>query len=126
MLQEANNPNDSLRQGASNMIAIRTIAVLAAIFLFSGVVPAETVTADPSSPVSINEVESNGGVPGDWVELINTGLNSVDVSGWRFLDNDNTHVAYVLPPGSSIPAGGYLLLEEAAFGFGLGSADSAR
>src|SRR5262245_11998410 len=80
----------------------------------------------PITGVRINEVESNAGVPGDWVELINTGSTPADISGWRFLDNDDTHVAYVLPPGSTIPAGGYLVLEEAAFDFGLGSADSAR
>jgi hypothetical protein len=79
-----------------------------------------------SATVHINEVESNGGAPGDWVELINTGANTVDISGWRFLDNDDTHIAYILPPGSTISAGSYLVLEEAAFGFGLGNADSVR
>jgi Lamin Tail Domain len=76
--------------------------------------------------VKVNEVESNGGVPGDWVELFNAGPIAADVSGWKFLDNDNLHTAYVVPAGSVIAAGGYLVLEEAGFGFGLGSADSSR
>jgi hypothetical protein len=80
----------------------------------------------PVTTVRINEVESSGGTPGDWVELINTGVNVVDISGWRFLDNDDAHTPYVLPSGSMIAPGGYLILEEAAFGFGLGAADSAR
>jgi uncharacterized protein (TIGR03437 family) len=80
---------------------------------------------DCSSPVKINEVESDAGTPGDWVELYNTGANPVDISGYVFRDNDDTH-NYVIPTGTSIAAGGYLVLEEAAFGFGLGSADSAR
>jgi hypothetical protein len=75
--------------------------------------------------VKINEIESNGGIPGDWVELLNAGGSPADVSGWVFKDNDDTH-AFTLPPGTVIAAGAYLVLEEASFGFGLGAADSAR
>jgi hypothetical protein len=80
---------------------------------------------DCGAPVRINEIESNDGVPGDWVELINPGSTMVDVSGFVFRDNDDTH-SYVLPAGTSIAPGGYYVLEEGAFGFGLGGADSAR
>jgi hypothetical protein len=80
---------------------------------------------DCAAPVRFNEVESNGGVPGDWVELFNAGPIAVDLSGWTFKDSDDTH-AYVLPAGTSIASGGYLVLDEAQFGFGLGGADSAR
>jgi hypothetical protein len=76
-------------------------------------------------PIVINEVESNGGVPGDWVELYNVGTTAVDLSNWVFKDNDDSH-NYKLPAGTSIAAGGYLVLDEGAFGFGLGAADSAR
>ena len=81
--------------------------------------------AAPAPTVKINEVESSGGVPGDWVELINTGSSPTDISGWVFRDNDDTHT-YTIPGGTTIAAGGYHLLEEAAFGFGVGGADSAR
>ena len=74
----------------------------------------------------VNEVESNGGTPGDWVELYNAGPTTADVSGWRFKDNDNSHAFYVIPANTQIPAGGFLILEEAQFGFGLGGAESAR
>ncbi len=80
---------------------------------------------DCSVTVRINEVESSGGTPGDWAELFNPGPIAVDLSGWIFRDNDDTH-AYVIPAGTTLTAGGYLSLEEAAFGFGLGAADSAR
>ncbi|MSZ75877.1 MAG: hypothetical protein F2667_02060, partial [Actinobacteria bacterium] len=73
----------------------------------------------------VNEVESSGGNPGDWVELINNGTTSLDVSGWIFKDNVDSDV-YTLPSGSTIPAGGYLTLDEAQFVFGLGTSDSAR
>ncbi|MEC3975917.1 lamin tail domain-containing protein [Amycolatopsis sp. H20-H5] len=74
--------------------------------------------------VRINEVESNGGTPGDWVELTNTGSADVDVSGWVVKDNDSSHV-FTIKANTSLAAGGYLALDvESAFG--LGSADSAR
>jgi hypothetical protein len=79
----------------------------------------------PALTVRINEVESSGGTPGDWVELINTGPSAVDLTGWVFRDNADG-AGYVLPPGSTIAAGGYLVLEEAQFGFGLGGGDAAR
>jgi hypothetical protein len=81
---------------------------------------------DCSVNVKINEVESSGGTPGDWVELINNGSTTVDLSGFKFKDNDDTHAFYVLPAGSTIAPGGYLVLNEADFVFGLGAADAAR
>lgn len=75
--------------------------------------------------VRINEVESNGGTPGDWVELFNAGATTVDLSGYVFRDNNNA-AGYVLPSGTTIAANGYLVLEEAQFGFGLGGGDAAR
>ena len=75
--------------------------------------------------VKFNEVESSGGVPGDWAELFNTGGVSVDMSGYVFKDNDDTHT-YTIPAGTVIPAGGYFVIEEAVMGFGLGSADAVR
>ena len=75
--------------------------------------------------VVVNEVESSGGIPGDWAELYNPGPDAVDLSGWIFKDNDDTH-GYAIPAGTSIAAGGYFVLEEADFGFGLGAADAAR
>ena len=75
--------------------------------------------------MKINEVESNRGVPGDWVELYNPSRVAGRYLRLVFRDNDDTH-AYVIPAGTTIAAGGYYLLEEAAFGFGLGGADSAR
>lgn len=80
---------------------------------------------DCGSPVKINEIESNEGTPGDWVELYNPGTSVIDLSGYIFRDNDDTH-NYLIPAGSTIAAGGYFILEEAALGFGLGAADSAR
>lgn len=80
---------------------------------------------DCTSPVRINEVESQDGVPGDWVELVNTGSTTVDLGGFVLRDGDDTH-AYTIPAGTTIAAGAFTVLDEADFGFGLGKADSAR
>jgi hypothetical protein len=86
----------------------------------------------PAAPalIHINEVESNGGTPGDWVELINVGGTTADLTGWGFRDNDPTHAIAPIPAGTMIPPGGYFVLNEIVngvgeFGFGLGAADSA-
>jgi hypothetical protein len=64
-------------------------------------------------------------MPDDWVELFNTSGSTVDISGWVFKDDNDTH-SYVIPNGTTIVAGGYYLLEIAQFVFGLGAPDAAR
>jgi hypothetical protein len=76
------------------------------------------------SPVRINEVESSGGTPGDWIELKNISGSAVDVSGWSVKDSGES--PYVIPSGTSIAANGYLVLDEAQLIFGLGGGDSVR
>ena len=80
---------------------------------------------DCAIAVRINEIESSGGVPGDWIELFNAGASTADISGYVIRDNQQSNT-YVLPAGTTIPAGGYLVLEEATFGFGLGANDQVR
>ena len=75
--------------------------------------------------VKINEVESNGGIPGDWIELFNTATVPLSLAGYVIKDDDNTH-SYTMPAGTVIPAQGYYVVEEAALGFGLGAADAVR
>lgn len=77
-----------------------------------------------STSIRINEVESNGGTPGDWVELFNPGPGPQALGGFVFKDNDDSR-NHVLP-AVTVPPGGYFLLEEADFIFGLGAADSTR
>jgi hypothetical protein len=75
--------------------------------------------------VKINEVESAGGTPGDWIELYNGGAAPANVSGFAIRDKDDTH-NYFLSVGSVIPVGGYFIVEEAELGFGFGAPDGAR
>ncbi len=62
--------------------------------------------------IVINEVMYH--FPGDsseeWVELHNKSAGAVDVSGWRLDDA----VTFIIPPGTSIPAGGYLVISSNA------------
>ena len=81
---------------------------------------------DCSPQVVVNEVESSGGTPVDWIELKNVGTTAVDVSGWRMKDSDDTRT-FAIPTTAAIPAGGHLAVDvDVAGGFGLGGADSAR
>ncbi|WP_449278985.1 lamin tail domain-containing protein [Leucobacter sp. GX24907] len=87
--------------------------------------------------IVINEVGSNGGDPGDWVELVNTGDTVVDLENWVLSDDDDAH-QYRLPAGTKLDPGEYLALDEAVaesdtpgdeaegFDFGLGGTDRAR
>jgi hypothetical protein len=79
----------------------------------------------PTPAVRVNEVESSGGTPGDWVELINAGSTAADISGWIVRDNDDTHIS-TIPSGTVLAPGAFYIVEETALGFGLGGADSAR
>ena len=75
--------------------------------------------------VRLNEIESDLGTPGDWVELFNTGASPVALGGYQLRDNDDTH-RYTIPAGVVISAGGYLAIDESALGFALGSSDNVR
>jgi uncharacterized protein (TIGR03437 family) len=86
---------------------------------------ATTETCPTNFPVRINEVESNGGTPGDWVEFFNSSNAPVSLAGYVFKDNDNAR-NHVLPTTAIVPANGYLVIEEADFAFGLGTPDQAR
>ncbi|KAA9135550.1 lamin tail domain-containing protein, partial [Microbacterium caowuchunii] len=77
------------------------------------------------NPIRINEVESDGGDPDDWIELVNPTAAALDVSGIVVKDDDDSH-AYTIPAGTSIAAGGYLVISRAELGFGLGGGDAVR
>jgi len=71
---------------------------------------------DPCSPtpdrIIINEINYNSDTilsPGNWVELYNPGATAVDLSDWRYYDEDSL---YVIPSGTTIPPDGYLVLTE--------------
>lgn len=97
--------------------------------------PIVGLTAVPAlaapSDVRISEVESDDPSGGeDWVELVNSGSETVDVSGW-FLKDDDDSRTWTLPAGTVIEPGERLVIEHAdavpgGFDFGLGTADEVR
>ena len=76
------------------------------------------------SDVVINEVSSSEGDP---IELLNTSNEDVDLTGWVIADSGGRmdKDAFMFPPGTTIKAGEYLVLEKAKdFDFGLGVDDA--
>ena len=78
--------------------------------------------------IAINEVESNGDAS-DWVEIMNTGTEAVDLSGWTLMDDDPIgHAKDVtpVPAGTVLAPGAFFVFDGAVhFGFGLGADDRA-
>ncbi|MDK2973146.1 MAG: hypothetical protein PWP23_2901 [Candidatus Sumerlaeota bacterium] len=82
----------------------------------------EQIDAFSTTPVqpaiSINEVlasnattnTDNFGEPGDWIELHNAESFDVDLSGWYLSDAPSSPTLYRIPDGTTIPAGGFLLV----------------
>lgn len=79
-----------------------------------------------SLPVAINEVESSGGTPGDWIELVNLSGAEISVAGLVVTDSDVAGHRYTIPAGTTVAAHGHLVLDEAEFGFGLGGSDAVH
>ena len=88
---------------------------------------ANSCAPDPATSLVINEVESDGGDPADWIELANTSYLPVDASGLILRDNDDTHT-FTIPTGTTIPAYGFaaFVVDAGPSAYGLGKADSAR
>ena len=70
----------------------------------------------PPGNIVLNEVMAsnqtavqNGGSFPDWLELFNQGTNTVDISNWSLSDSGNAR-KFVFPGGTTIAAGGYLVV----------------
>lgn len=67
----------------------------------------------PALPmVVINEINYNSSLTfdtDDWVELHNPSTETVDLGGWIFRDSDDLH-GFVIPDGTTIDPGGFLVL----------------
>src|SRR5690606_18263182 len=63
------------------------------------------------APVVINEALSSSVAPlVDSIELYNPTENPVDISNWWLSDDESFRQKYKFPAGSTIPAGGYLVV----------------
>ncbi len=73
-----------------------------------------TYRAVENDEIVINEINYNSSdeaEAGDWVELHNYSTTAIDVSGWVYKDEDDTH-EFIIPDGVSISANGYLVLSN--------------
>ncbi|MFH0733812.1 MAG: CotH kinase family protein [bacterium] len=62
--------------------------------------------------IVINEINYNSSSSfdtDDWVEFFNSSKNTIDISGWIFKDEDDTH-SFIFPDGTYILANNYLVI----------------
>ncbi|MGO1200788.1 MAG: lamin tail domain-containing protein [Dermabacteraceae bacterium] len=124
--------DDAARRPALHRLGALTGALVLSVPLAGAAVlaPSAPALAAPND-VRISEVESadpDGGE--DWVELVNTGAEPVDVSGWLLKDDDDTR-DWTIPAGTVVAPGELLVLDhvdavEGGFDFGLGTEDTVR
>jgi hypothetical protein len=68
--------------------------------------------ATPKLTVSELNYNSDGANnSGDWIEFNNYGTQVLDISGWKFKDEEDHHI-FQFPTGTVIAPGGYLVLVE--------------
>jgi len=79
----------------------------------------DPVTPDPLRNVVINEFLAHGDPPlVEFIELYNHGGLALDVSGCSLSDDPETN-KFLLPPGTTIPARGFLSYDQTQLGFSL-------
>jgi hypothetical protein len=72
--------------------------------------------------VVVNEVLANSGLASDWIELHNRTGAPVNISGWFLSDSAADLAKYRIPPGTIVPAGGFVTFHESS-NFGSSSVD---
>ncbi|HSH19208.1 MAG TPA: CotH kinase family protein, partial [Draconibacterium sp.] len=76
---------------------------------------------DDGNSIVFNEINYNPSIEndaGDWVELYNWGRVDLDISGWIFRDNDDTH-QFVFPENTILKSDGYLVLSRSNADFSI-------
>ena len=73
-----------------------------------------SVDSTTANEIVINEINYNSAETfntGDWIELFNRSGEAVDIGGWYFSDSDTAH-KYIMPAGTILSPGEYLVLVE--------------
>lgn len=81
------------------------------LFCFASLILSYCAGAIWAQPLHITEINYNSDSTvstGDWFEVFNSSSNSIDLSGYKLKDSNPLNL-YVVPPGTTIPAGGYLV-----------------
>ena len=80
-----------------------------------------------SQSVVINELLTNSNAPVvDQVELLNLTGKPIDLSGWFISDTVDDLRRFAIPPGTTIPAHGYVVFNQTQLGFGFKGQESDR
>jgi hypothetical protein len=61
-------------------------------------------------PVNSTVVADQNGEYDDWIELYNISSGSIDISGYYLTDKKSKISKWQIPPGTSIPGNGYLII----------------
>lgn len=71
-------------------------------------------TGGVEGDVVMNEIVSKSDSTEDWIELYNPGDDDFDLTGWAMTDDDlddpDADEPWAFPSGTTVPAGGYLLI----------------
>lgn len=75
---------------------------------------ADPAPAYPPGALVINEVlcHQDADNPGDWIELHNTTGAGINIGGWFLSDSGASLRKYTIPPGTLVPAGGFIVFNE--------------
>lgn len=90
-----------------------------------GKVGRQVVAVTKAPAIRVNEIAPHTDTRAGWIELFNLTPADVDLSGWTLTDSD-IFVDFKLPAGTSIPAGGYLVLDEVSLPFRVDADDAAH
>ncbi|MCA9185764.1 MAG: lamin tail domain-containing protein [Pirellulaceae bacterium] len=83
--------------------------------------PSDVPSGSPGAPdgglipnaLVINEISNNAtAANGNWIELLNTTAQPIDVGNWYLSDDDAVPKKYKFAAGTTIPPGGFLVLDE--------------
>ena len=91
-----------------------------------GKVGERPVTVAQAPPIRISEIQPRADQPTGWIEFFNPTAAAVDLAEWSLIDANFFGPTFRFPAGSVIPAGGFLVIEEAVLPFGLDANDSAH
>jgi hypothetical protein len=109
--------------GRVRAIAPGSTRIVASI---DGVSGERTITVVAPAAIRLNEIATDGPAPTGWIELFNATDGMVDLSGWTISDETLFGPVFTLPPRTTIPARGFLVIEETVLPFGIDAIDDVR
>ena len=91
-----------------------------------GVSGERTITVVAPPAIRLNEIATGGSARSGWLELFNPTDGAIDLAGWSIIDETLFGPVFTLPPSTTIPARGFLVIEETVLPFGIDAIDDVR